>query len=602
MNTLNVTIGPVQGFVVQARRTRDLWSGSFLLSYLSGCAMVGAEKASGQKISEPDISNNALINLIRTDGNLEIEKRDLLGSLPNRFKIECENPEKVAHDAKQYFDKAWNRIADAVWDEYLKDVKTGNGTRAIWDRQLNKFWEFSWTVGDQKMMDARKNWRRQDVPEEGGDHCTLMGDKQELSGFIRFRHKKEQDGFWEAIRRKSGKLDLNQDERLCTIAFIKRFFPKVSKKAIGIELGTTHWPSTVYMAAVPWLKGLDEKKRDLLDDHYAMASKCGKDVMRPDIPKMMGLEGIGKYAQLDGNLFFKDLLRSDKATPLNETPDCSRIDLLKSLANLEHSPSVYYALLLMDGDSLGKKKKENPDKTTEISRALSDFGGAVPNIVREHNGVTIYAGGDDVLAMLPMDTAMSCANNLYDQYVTSFNGIGINDTTVSAGLVYSHYHQPLQSVYNEAHHILDDVAKDGNGRDSIAVSVLKGSGKYLQWVSKWDMMGTFNNALKEYDDEKTFSSSLLYSVRESLSLLTNVHDWQPGKEMDIVMFDSELDLQSLIVADMVRSRDDNIDRKTAKNAVERLEPILQLCYRDGKSKFLIDGWFLVRFLSGKGGE
>ena len=36
---LHFTLGPVQGFVAQARRTRDLWAGSFLLSWLSGIAM-----------------------------------------------------------------------------------------------------------------------------------------------------------------------------------------------------------------------------------------------------------------------------------------------------------------------------------------------------------------------------------------------------------------------------------------------------------------------------------------------------------------------------------------------------------------------------------
>ena len=36
---LHFSLGPVQGFVVQARRTRDLWAGSFLLSRLALEAM-----------------------------------------------------------------------------------------------------------------------------------------------------------------------------------------------------------------------------------------------------------------------------------------------------------------------------------------------------------------------------------------------------------------------------------------------------------------------------------------------------------------------------------------------------------------------------------
>ena len=36
---LHFTLGPVQSFVGQARRTRDYWAGSFILAYLTGHAM-----------------------------------------------------------------------------------------------------------------------------------------------------------------------------------------------------------------------------------------------------------------------------------------------------------------------------------------------------------------------------------------------------------------------------------------------------------------------------------------------------------------------------------------------------------------------------------
>lgn len=46
------TLGPVQGFVAQARRTRDFWAGSFLLSWLAGVAMQ-AVKVQGGEIKFP---------------------------------------------------------------------------------------------------------------------------------------------------------------------------------------------------------------------------------------------------------------------------------------------------------------------------------------------------------------------------------------------------------------------------------------------------------------------------------------------------------------------------------------------------------------------
>lgn len=52
------TIGPVQGFVAQARRTRDLWAGSFLLSWLAGQAMAAVFNQGGT-ITFPDVGTKS---------------------------------------------------------------------------------------------------------------------------------------------------------------------------------------------------------------------------------------------------------------------------------------------------------------------------------------------------------------------------------------------------------------------------------------------------------------------------------------------------------------------------------------------------------------
>ena len=67
----------------------------------------------------------------------------------------------------------------------------GNDTRAIWDRQVGNFWEVSWVIarspvaGDPDPLSLRKNWRTTSATVEPGDHCTMMGSWQELSGHIR---------------------------------------------------------------------------------------------------------------------------------------------------------------------------------------------------------------------------------------------------------------------------------------------------------------------------------------------------------------------------------------------------------------------------------
>ena len=41
------TLGPVQGFVSQARRTRDFWAGSFILSWLAAVAIKAVQHQKG---------------------------------------------------------------------------------------------------------------------------------------------------------------------------------------------------------------------------------------------------------------------------------------------------------------------------------------------------------------------------------------------------------------------------------------------------------------------------------------------------------------------------------------------------------------------------
>ena len=60
---IDISIGPVQGFVAQSRRTRDLWGSSYLLSVLSAHAMCGAERAGGRIIS-PIVESDPLYEWI----------------------------------------------------------------------------------------------------------------------------------------------------------------------------------------------------------------------------------------------------------------------------------------------------------------------------------------------------------------------------------------------------------------------------------------------------------------------------------------------------------------------------------------------------------
>ncbi|TVR83507.1 MAG: type III-B CRISPR-associated protein Cas10/Cmr2 [Rhodospirillales bacterium] len=488
---LHVTLGPVQGFVAEARRTRDLWAGSFLLSWLAGQAM-NAVMANGGTIVLPAVASDPLLAAIRQPpGGFG----PAVGSLPNRFKARV----PAGFDpgvCRAAIDEAWRRLAEAVWHRVVAPV-AGNGrdTALIWQRQIEGFWDVAWVVGDdpghgsdRAWLDRRKNWRSHRPPVEGGDHCTLMGDWQELSGYVRARERTAQDAFWVALRERVSEetgnpLDLDARERLCAIALVKRLILTVAAEAIGWipswdQAQPVSWPSTPRLAARAWLDLAWRRAPTEAERFVALADKAGRGSMEPPL----GPEN--KLSRVGGHILHRSGIENARPEELGEADRRSLLGAYDALTEaVGRSPSPFYALLLMDGDRVGKLLGDYDERA--IAAALAAFAGGVEATVRGAGGYTVYAGGDDLLALLPIERALSVATDLSRAYATAFEEQRITGATASAALVLAHLHVPLRQVLRHAHEQLEEVAKDGNGRDSLAVCVLSQSGVLRQWVSAW---------------------------------------------------------------------------------------------------------------------
>jgi CRISPR-associated protein Cmr2 len=429
MNTrvLHFTIGPIQEFIFQARRTRDLWGGSFMLSWLGGIAMKQVIKTNGfivfPKVHDDEKKpTDALLGAI-IGTPLPGNPRPMIGSLPTRFKAIVPTGFDPQTQIAEVVNKAFEDAAETVWREYLAHaVSSGSGTRAIWERQVRNFWEFAWVLGgnpgdgsDVHWLGARKNWcMPASTAQEGGDHCTVMHAWQELSGWVRAHDLKKQDKFWAEIRRKVGKLDLRPDERLCAIAFVKRMLPKLARedeKIFGWKVDSRNWPSTAFMAAVPWIKEAWEKDGGSAHRLTILAKEGFEE--GPFGERLANIECLKSvdedFRGLDGNAFHWFALANEKTTPLKAGAD--REVLLKALKTLQekvgHAASPFYALFLMDGDGLGSMLHDHPEQ--KVAASLATFTRQVGDIVSHQNGVTVYAGGDDVLAMLPLHDAITAA-------------------------------------------------------------------------------------------------------------------------------------------------------------------------------------------------
>lgn len=673
---LYFNIGPVQSFVAQARRTRDLWAGSFLLSHLADAAITAVEKYGGSIVLP------ARAQVTKAPGKAS----QPFGTVPNRFVAKDVGADgaRAAVDAVR---GEWTRIAQAVWDRFVDPVaERGKGTREIWDRQVAHFWEITWVIGPPGCLDARKQWRTPPLRVEGGDHCAVMGDLQELSGYVRAQDPCLQKEFWAAVRAKCNTLELADDERMCAVALIKRLFPAVAREAVKIEFPVQNWPSSSYLAAVPWLArvasrqsgGGEQRSRHYEDMrryaeqvHELAGGAVGERYTRIECLRKLGTED-SMFLRLHGNFFFKEQLKNARRTPF-ATPeaedDTRRKALVAELGTLHENvgaPAPYFALLMMDGDSMGKllalareqTAGEGPGEVV-VTRSLQAFADAAPNLVAKSNGVTVYAGGDDVVALLPARYALDCAAALAQVYRKCFEQhcapTLARDATLSGSIVYAHYSTPLRQILATAHRLLDDVAKDATGRDSLAVGVLKGDALVCEWSAPWahlhdeeatggaNLLDTLIQKFRPEGDARAreLGSSFLFGLRAWVTGLCEDAREVPGQfgrlPAGLAREDTsdkreksdskgEDYLHALLVAEYLRARAVSEDRDIAgeveraeqrkqrrEQAEELMKKLLRVCRRTRRepattpgaeatihtdeNSFGFDGPYLIRFLA-----
>jgi CRISPR-associated protein Cmr2 len=163
-----------------------------------------------------------------------------------------------------------------------------------------------------------------------------------------------------------------------------------------------------------------------------------------------------------------------------------------------------------------------------LSEALTNFAvQIVPEIVGRHFGTLIYSGGDDLLALLPTRTALSCADELKrafrgeqtkirDEKAGGGARVANNGAdegyyrlpdgrdllvmgpkaTLSAGLAVVHYKEDLREALDAARKA-ERAAKDG-GRNALQLAVLRRSGEHASAPCAWDTVEQLEEWVKAF--------------------------------------------------------------------------------------------------------
>ncbi len=208
-------------------------------------------------------------------------------------------------------------------------------------------------------------------------------------------------------------------------------------------------------------------------------------------------EMVEKY--LDDDLKrFKDIKGKGNDKEIDEEQDETSIyQKLQDLSKKKEIPQLkkyhkYIAVVQADGDSLGdtiKSLTKNED-FEKLSKALFTFAIEANKLICNYSGVSVFAGGDDLLFFAPVVNKIKDKNIfiLIDELNKVFNdtmkeALFNNRTkpTMSFGLSISYYKYPLNEARNAAYEQLKK-AKHFSNKNSLAFKLLKHSGQPFEAV------------------------------------------------------------------------------------------------------------------------
>jgi CRISPR-associated protein Cmr2 len=501
---LIVTLGPVQDFIEAARRTRELWFASWLLSELA--------KATAQTLAEECGLDALVFPGVSKPDELWPESST---SVANKIVVRVPDGKDPAAVAKRGEDGMRTRLA---WlrDQAFDKIQPRWFNRETANAQVDDLIEFAWVSAPQhgdngyadarrkaeSLLAARKNtrlWRQvpwgAQVPKS-----SIDGERESVLHEDLFDRVGEKDGLTpEDVRKRYG---VKPTERLCGVSLLKRHGTRAKTRYGHRFLSTGHlaaWP--LYDRA----KKIDDPALKAAWVRYLEALEKGG----VELAEQMIFQGRGWshsfFDDYDGSLLFEnrlpelfeEVLDPDQRETGLRAARSALADFLKRLG--VPTPLPYYAILVADGDRMGKaiERQNTFEKHRALSRDLDRFAQSVRSIVeRDHGGALVYSGGDDVLALVPLHRAIRCARVLAAEFGKQLAGFPADDQgnppTLSAGIGVSHFIDPLRGALELAREA-EKRAKEK--RNSLAVKVDKRSGPPVEITGLW---GTFDQRLDDY--------------------------------------------------------------------------------------------------------
>jgi CRISPR-associated protein Cmr2 len=274
-------------------------------------------------------------------------------------------------------------------------------------------------------------------------------------------------------------------------------------------------------------------------------------------------QDLSDFTRIDGEWLFDESFVPEKIEreyPVKKT-ELQGLEAARAAATnlrkaaeeiLKIKPSKYYALIAMDGDHMGqwvsgqkgpellkllhpkvaaalvddpnmkdllcRQRPLGPTLHRALTAAQKNFALQVVRqiVEEEHVGKLIYAGGDDVLAFVPISELLPvlrklrwlCSGERVDDlsHNSKLEGVGEGFATrvnspndrrrfmllgskfsLSAGVAIVHHTHPFSHAVEEAYRAMKEHAKKELGRNAFAIHLMKRSGEPLEVGAKWKL-------------------------------------------------------------------------------------------------------------------
>lgn len=519
----------------------------------------------------------------------------------------------------------------------------------------------------ERVMAAAKTTRSFEQSCEEGWRCSLTGEAEWLTtdrSQLATSYRQQVDTIWARVA-KTKPSWAKKGEHLSALPAIKRLWPTIFKEEVGKALAakddgsmlainrfvvSTHTMALAHQLD-RWLE-----KGGLTAEGFADAAKSAEIVA---LPRKLTRKHAKNPALKDAKLLpalLEKADESDSECAITDAQKLVRQTLATALGKNETKLETYYSLLMMDGDKMGailsgdeqtgttisyrdsfhpqvqqgfdqhaekqpliqqygrQKRAISPNRHLAISGALNDFSQTVVRHVveEEHLGRVIYAGGDDVLAMLPVADMLPMMLRLRHAYSGTLpedeqtdwqelrkdwnklhckNGFAwLNGrlmrmmgkhATASTGAVVAHHQAPLSAVLRELR-TAEKRAKTEGGRDAFSITIIKRSGGALRLTAKWVEPLKLLNELRNFLAHEDTSRRAVYHTLEWLKDLPQPKD---APEMLESLLAYQLDRQS-----------DGAPKDRAASLAKRLTALAkeQKNGRDWLENFLTVAEFLAR--------